>query len=250
MHLKMDELHFTVIIPAYNCERWVKKNLNSAINQEYSNYDIVYIDDASTDSTVAAVKSIIKESEKPVQLVENKKNRKALGNIYRAVHSSKEGSIVVALDADDWLIDGKVLQKLNKIYHQNQCWITAGSYVDNVMARIHRPNLSSDFWSGNIRLKEWNLSHLRTFRRELFTKIKEVDLIDFDGDYYKYTWDRAIMYPMVEMAGPEKFYPVNHPLYVYNMVNPISVHRVARQDQLRIEALLKRKIEYSREQVL
>ena len=49
MHLKSK--HFTIIILSYNNERWAEKNVNSAINQAYDNYDLVYIDDASTDNT-------------------------------------------------------------------------------------------------------------------------------------------------------------------------------------------------------
>jgi len=242
----VNELHFTIIIPAYNCERWVNKNLSSAINQKYTNYEVVYIDDASTDSTLSKAQSIIDSADREITLIKNLKNKKALHNVYNSVHSSKEGTIIVTLDADDWLVNEDVLQKLNELYQKNDPWITAGSYIDNALGRIHRPTVTEDFWNDNIRKKEWSLSHLRSFRRELFTKIKEVDLIDFDGEYYKYTWDRAIMYPMVEMAGPERFLPVTAPLYIYNMVNPISVHRVAREEQLRIEDMLKRKAQYSR----
>ena len=66
------------------------------------------------------------------------------------------------------------------------------------------------------------------------------------GRFYKFTWDRVIMYPMIEMAGKEHFYPVRRPLYIYNVANPISVDRVHRYDQLRIESELKQKQQYNR----
>ena len=58
------------------------------------------------------------------------------------------------------------------------------------------------------------------------------------------------MYPMIEMAGPEHFMPINKPLYVYNVENPISVDRVHRRDQLRIEHELKNKKQYERIEAL
>ena len=47
----------SVIIPAYNAEKYLSKSLDSIINQVYKNLEIIVIDDASTDNT----KNIIKE---------------------------------------------------------------------------------------------------------------------------------------------------------------------------------------------
>ena len=70
--------HFTIIIPAYNCEQWVSRNLNSALRQEYDNYDIVYVDDCSTDNTLKLVNEILEKSEKKFKVVSNEENMKAL----------------------------------------------------------------------------------------------------------------------------------------------------------------------------
>ena len=238
--------HFTIVIPAYNCEPWVEKNLKSAINQDYSNYDVVYIDDASTDSTLDRAKAVLASSSTSYSLIKNEVNRKALPNLYDAVYQSQEGTIIVALDGDDWLLNNNVLTYLNEVYDQHDPWITAGSYIDNYQGIIHRPKVDNHFWQGIIRQKEWSLSHLRTFRRELFTKIELKDFLDLDGSFFKYTWDRVIMYPMVEMAGQQKFHAILKPLYVYNRLNPISVDRVHRKDQLRIEQLISRKETYQK----
>jgi len=244
------ESHFTVVIPAYNCERWVEKNLKSAVNQEYKNCHITYIDDASTDNTLSLAQNILSKSNKSFNIVKNKNNQKALRNLYEAVYAARKDTIIVALDGDDWLINKSVLKRLDAIYKEENPWVTSGAYIDNVEARIHKPKISESFWNGNIREKEWSLSHLRTFRRDLFLQIRKSDFMDLDGDFFKFTWDRAIMYPMAEMAGPSKLYPVSTPLYVYNRINPISVDRIHRGEQLRIETLLRRKSPYGRLSVL
>ena len=76
--------------------------------------------------------------------------------------------------------------------------------------------------------------------------IDKNDMLDYDNKFYKFTWDRVIMYPMIEMAGPEHFRPVNKITYVYNRENPLAVDRVHRSEQLRIEAELKSKTPYKR----
>jgi hypothetical protein len=77
-------------------------------------------------------------------------------------------------------------------------------------------------------------------------KIKKEDLLDTDGEFYKCTFDRAMMYPMVEMAGRERIALIKKALYIYNRFNPLSVDRVHRTNQLRIESILNRKPQYEK----
>ena len=76
--------------------------------------------------------------------------------------------------------------------------------------------------------------------------IEKQDFMDSDGDFFKFTWDRVIMYPMVEMAGEEHFRAVGKIMYIYNKENPISVDKVHRSEQLRIESVLVSKKPYDK----
>lgn len=247
--------HFTIVVLSYNNEKWVEKNINSVINQDYDNFDVRFINDASLDKTGKIADKLFKkfrEADTSGKLVitHNTENVKALSNLYSAVDCSKPGSIIVALDGDDWLANRYVLQELNKVYQDPRVWITAGSYIESVGGRVIRPKVNDEYWDGNIRHKEWTFSHLRTFKRELFMSINKEDMMDHDGDFYKFTWDRVIMYPMIEMSGQRHFRPVNRITYVYNRENPLAVDKVHRADQLRIEAELKQKTPHKRLQEL
>ena len=238
--------HFTIIIPSYNNERWVEKCLGSALRQDYNNYDVIFINDCSTDSTLVSARKVIENTptKSKVRLVNNDINRKALYNLYHHISASRDGTIIVTLDGDDWFPNNQALNFLNETYSDSDVWITAGSYIDNVAAIISSPNLTPGYWKGNIRTKLWTISHLRTFRKELFMKIRYEDLLDIDNYFYKFTFDQAMMYPMAEMAGPRHFREIKEVLYVYNRRNPISVDRVHRHDQLRIEQQIRRKNPY------
>ena len=245
----MIENHFTIVVPAYNCEEWALKNVRSAAKQDYDNYDFIYINDASTDSTAKILKELnsLWDSHKGSTIIKhNITNRRALPNLYEAVNMAAPGSIIVALDGDDWLANRYVLSSLNEVYQDPDVWITAGSYIESIGGNVVRPRVDADFWEGNLRHKEWTLSHLRTFKKELFQAIRKQDMLDSDGDFYKFTWDRVIMYPMVEMAGPKHFRPISKIHYVYNRNNPIAVDKVHRAEQLRIEAELKKKRPHER----
>ncbi len=56
------EKPIVVLITSYNNAKWVKENLESACCQEYTNYRVIYIDDASTDNTYTLVKEWLEEN--------------------------------------------------------------------------------------------------------------------------------------------------------------------------------------------
>jgi glycosyltransferase involved in cell wall biosynthesis len=251
--MRLKSNHFTVVILSYNNERWAEKNVNSAINQDYDNYDLVYIDDASTDDTKNIVDKCLEswDSKKGIlKYYNNSENLRALPNLYTAVDCAKPGSIIVALDGDDWLANKNVLSELNSVYQDESVWITAGSYLESVGGRIVRPSIPKGYWDKNIRQQHWSFSHLRTFKRELFMSIQKQDFMDEDGDFFKFTWDRVIMYPMIEMSGKEHFIAIGKVMYIYNKENPISVDKVHRSEQLRIESVLVSKQPYDKLRVL
>jgi len=235
----MKKQHFTIVVPAYNVENWALKNIRSVMIQDYDNYDVIYVDDASTDNTAKLVDDLFNQyssnSKANVEIVHNKENKKALQNIYDSVIKAKDGSVIVTVDGDDWLAGKQVLNKLNQIYQDPNAWMTAGSYLENTTMIVKQPKIFNGFWNRNIRKHVWTLSHLRTFRKELFLKIDRKDMLDHDGEMYKFTFDRAMMYPMIEMAQEAHYRTVLDVLYIYNRENPLSVDRVHRSEQLRIE---------------
>ena len=46
---------FSVIIPNYNSEKWIKKCLDSVLNQTYKNYEVIIVDDISTDNSLKII---------------------------------------------------------------------------------------------------------------------------------------------------------------------------------------------------
>ena len=48
--------HFTIIITGYNVEKWINQCLESALKQNYKNFDVIFIDAESTDQTNNIVK--------------------------------------------------------------------------------------------------------------------------------------------------------------------------------------------------
>ena len=68
----------------YNVEKWIQTTIRSVMAQTYANYEVIIVDDISTDNSCDKVKELIGVDSR-FQLVENKKKRFALENIVRGI---------------------------------------------------------------------------------------------------------------------------------------------------------------------
>lgn len=106
-----------IIVPNCNYEEWIEKCLNSIINQTYKNYEIIFIDDMSTDNSVSIAKSILKPPHKVIQLKQKRLNGGARNEAY--LHISEDTNYIWYVDSDDWLKDQYVLEKINQRLQTN-----------------------------------------------------------------------------------------------------------------------------------
>lgn len=117
-----------IIIPNYNYEHTIEKCLTSIFNQTYKNFEIIFVDDMSTDNSVEiAYKTYqkylydtygyydapdyITEKMKVVQLKQKRLNGGARNEAY--LHLSDDVDYIYYVDSDDWLYDENCLEKIN-----------------------------------------------------------------------------------------------------------------------------------------
>lgn len=227
----VQEKHMVIIIPSYNNERWVDKNLSSVLNQKYENFNILYIDDCSTDKTYSIAQNIIENSPRKdkVKLIHNVQRHGALANLYMAIHSCLDDSVIVTVDGDDWLAHDQVLAYLNRVYTDNNVWLTYGQFIEYPSNRVcheySKPFSHNVIQANSFRhVEQLPISHLRTFYAWIFKAIKLEDLL-YEEKFYSMTWDKIMMACMIEMSG-DRHFCCPDVLYVYNNHNPISDHRV------------------------
>ncbi|GIQ58567.1 glycosyl transferase [Flavobacterium collinsii] len=87
----------TVLMPVYNCEPFIKEAIDSILNQTFSNFEFIIIDDASTDSTV----SIIKTYNDPRIKLIIKPDNLGLTNSLNYGLSIAKGEYIARMDGDD-----------------------------------------------------------------------------------------------------------------------------------------------------
>ncbi len=241
-----EERAIVVIIPSYNNSDWYHLNLRSVLQQNYTNYRVIYVDDHSSDDTGALVKNYlaINDDAKRVTLIENPERIGALENIYRSVWMCDPSDLIVTVDGDDWLPHENVLAFLNEIYSDPNIWMTYGQYrVFPTEAIGGAEPIPQEVLSLNcFREYPWVSTHLRTFYAGLFQKIEKEDFLHNDA-FFPVTWDLAFMFPMLEMAGTHSKF-ISDVLYIYNVATPISDNKLHRELIQKMEDLIRSKKRY------
>lgn len=109
--MEENEIRYSIIIPAYNVEKYIKIAIDSVLKQTFQNYELIIIDDCSTDCTSEIVQEY---KDNRIKLIKHSENKAAGGARNTGLDAAK-GEYIVFLDADDYLYDETVLEKLNNV---------------------------------------------------------------------------------------------------------------------------------------
>lgn len=87
----------TVLLPVYNGEKFLKEAIDSILNQTYSDFELIILDDCSTDHTADIIKAY---SDKRIRYIFNEKNLKISASLNKGISLAK-GKYIARMDADD-----------------------------------------------------------------------------------------------------------------------------------------------------
>lgn len=115
MIIMIKKHRFSVIISAYNVEEYIGRAINSVLNQNFNDYEIIVVEDKSTDNTL---QQIMKYKGK-IKIVKNKVN-KGLGAVRNIGIAKATGEYIVHLDGDDTLYNESTLKDIDKVIGDNK----------------------------------------------------------------------------------------------------------------------------------
>jgi len=229
------EQKIVIISPTYNSERYINNCIESVVSQDYDNYEMIVIDDASTDNTYNIAKQW--ESDK-IKVIRNEENKGAVRNQIESIRKyCKEDDIVMFLDGDDSFInDNEILHFYNNLYDGTTEFTYGSCY-----SMVDRIPLIAQNYPEEIKQKKeyrkykfnWNMpyTHLRTFKAGLLNNIDDSNFQDENKNWYKAGGDGSIFYSLIEQADPDKVKVVSDILYNYNDINPLNDYKINGDEQ-------------------
>lgn len=100
----------SIIMPVFNSERYILDTIKSVINQSYYNWELIIVDDNSTDNTKEIIENMIASCNNKIIYFKFDKNRGAAEARNKAIHMAK-GRFIAFLDSDDiWVKDKLKIQ--------------------------------------------------------------------------------------------------------------------------------------------
>ena len=112
----MENIKVSVIVPAYNTEPYIENCIESIENQSYKNFEIIVINDGSTDNTLYKINNFISKY-KNIKLINIDNHGQGYARNLALKESS--GKYVLFLDSDDFIDDTTLELCVNKIENDN-----------------------------------------------------------------------------------------------------------------------------------
>ena len=206
----MKDVKFSIVIPVFNAEKFLTEALDSIVNQAYQNFEVIIINDGSTDSSIEQAFQY-KGRIKNLKIINQINSGQGCARNVGIEHSS--GDYIIFLDADD-VLKKFACDKLNKFLKRNVCDVVcfyyeiykSGKIFDGYNLFTKRNSLISEARERITHISPacWN----RAWRKEFIDKfeIRFAENLFFEDALFH--WHSMVMADVVDVC-PDILYTYN-----------------------------------------
>lgn len=115
----------SIIIPVYNTEKYIRRCIDSVLNQKFDDVEIVIVNDGSTDGSASIVRQIMKENKTAKRIKYKEKENGGLSSARNCGLNLSSGEFVMFLDSDDCLIESAIE---NLVKYSDNYDVIVGNY--------------------------------------------------------------------------------------------------------------------------
>ncbi|MEC4685992.1 MAG: glycosyltransferase family 2 protein [Nitrospirota bacterium] len=216
---------FSVLMASYNNGQFIGSAIESVINQTFKEWELVIVDDCSTDKSVEIIKTYLSDSR--VRFFKNSRNIGYIGTLKRLINESR-AEILGILDGDDAL-DEDALEKMYEAHVKNpDCGFIYSNFVfcDRDLNPVEKGFCTAlpQIPDRRTILRYDIVGPFRTFRKDAYFRTPGYD------DKILYAEDKDLTLKMEEVTG---FFYVDKVLYLYRVLSDSQSHDPAKKSTMK-----------------
>lgn len=175
-------MRFSIICTNYNKEPYIAECIESVLNQAFTDFEFIVVDDASTDDSLGIIKEYARKDSR-IQILENKENIGMAGSYNKAIPAAK-GDLICLIDSDDFWFQNK-LQVVHDYFETDSSCVMhqhplAVYHFDKKTNEIFRPYLLSgniiEYIKNTRSIPVFSVTTGLTFRSEIVKKVLPIPL--------------------------------------------------------------------------
>jgi glycosyltransferase involved in cell wall biosynthesis len=225
-----------IIIPVHGKAK-VGPAITSVKWQDYRNLEVHLAADVVDDETSKALEEM---EDYHIEYHPNETGERlyALQNICRVLDLISTESIVGIVDGDDHLMDNSVVSKVVHGYQSGASVVWTGNFW-----RKTGENCCSGYLPPGVDPYKypWVSSHFRTFPMELYRKVPKANFFDAEGNWFKRTYDQALMLPILHLAHKKPGWTLFIPERCYMYCGTTEEHSEDWNYQAEIERFIRQR---------
>lgn len=117
----------SIILPTYNGAQWIKRSIESVISQSYKDWELIVVDDGSTDNTAVIVANMA-QNDSRIRYIKNDVNSGIQKTLNHGLKEAR-GEYIARIDDDDYWVDTDKLQKQVEFLDTNTDHVLVGTGV-------------------------------------------------------------------------------------------------------------------------
>lgn len=216
---------FAIIIPncnndhgEYNGKSFLKNCIESILNQTYKDFEVIIVDDLSTDTSIKTIKSY---NDPRIHLIQNRRKRYNGGSRNVGIEYALDNlnfDYFCFLDSDDWWKHEKVLEKINNKLYDHELMTIGCEGIGIEYKQLNKATCYKDLYSldGNV----WCTAWARVIRKDKIVYFCEDTLME----------DRVWTYRLADNIDFDKVINLNELVYCWNRTNITNSVSIVRND--------------------
>jgi len=163
----------SVVMPAYNAQKYINSAIESILNQTFKNFELIIVNDCSTDNTINIVNSFIRKDAR-VKIINNKKRLNIAASLNKGINKASS-NIIARMDADDISLPNRLELQYKLINSSKNISVVGANIIvmdidENEIAIRNYPDSSEKLKACLFRYSPF--AHpVACFRRDIFNSV-------------------------------------------------------------------------------